>query len=110
VWRVIACKIFTLLGGGGLAPHILQRFPLGECGLHNKKIRMLAVFRVLLDGSACPCEAAPARWTNCILRKNLCQGVRELIAKCRNVIAGAHDLPATWVRNVVHIAATRCGM
>jgi len=32
---------------------------------------MLVALRVLLDGSTCPCEAAPARWTNCILRKNL---------------------------------------
>jgi hypothetical protein len=65
-----------------LAPHILHHFPLYECGLHGYKIHMLAVFRVLLDGSTCPREAAPARWANCILRENLRQGVRELIAKC----------------------------
>jgi hypothetical protein len=56
---------------------------------------MLAVFRVLLNSSTCPCEAATACRANCILRENLRQGVRELVAKCRNVVAGAHGHPQT---------------
>jgi hypothetical protein len=63
---------------------------------------MLTVLRVLLDGSARPRQPAPARRANCILGKDLRQSVRELIAKCRNVFAGAHGSPQTWedLRNI----------
>ena len=40
---------------------------------------------MLLDGSACTCEAATACRANGIFRENLRQRVRELIVKCRYV-------------------------
>src|SRR5438874_1595264 len=57
---------------------------------------MFGIFRVLLDGSTCPCKSPAARRPNGIFRENLRQHVCELTIKCSDVGPGTHDLPPTW--------------
>src|SRR5262249_32983526 len=71
--------------GSHLSANILHGLPVFKCGFHGQKIRMLAIVGVPLDRSACSRKAATARQPNCILRENLRQGVRELLANCRKI-------------------------
>jgi hypothetical protein len=69
---------------------------------------------MLLNASACPRKATTACEPNCIFGENLCQGVRELVAKRRKVGIG-HDLPPTSDASTLqcagshgHAAASHC--
>src|SRR5271155_4096675 len=73
-----------------LATDVLHSSPIFKCSFDRQKICVLAVFRMLLDSSACPCKTATPRRANGIFRENLRQRIRELTAKCRNVGAGIH--------------------
>jgi hypothetical protein len=71
--------------GPVLATDVLHFFPILECGLHRQEVCVLTILRVLLDGSACPGEAATACRANSVFCEHFRQRVRELLAKCRNV-------------------------
>ena len=61
----------------------------------SHSLPMLAVFRVLLDGSASPCESTTGCRTSGMLGQNVHQCLGELAIKRRNVRAATHNLSQT---------------
>jgi hypothetical protein len=82
VWKTFSSPPrMTWANKDSLAADILHGFPILECGFNRQKVSMFVVVRMLLDGSACPRKAATACWPNRIFRKDLRQGISELVAK-----------------------------